>query len=144
MRRKEMLHAVIGGVVGAVLVMAAGSFSPLGAQNEMKDVEFGTITCRMLRVMYNGQRDNGHLLVTEITPFSVEISQAKGRRVLLHAGGVTVDGEDGKGGAYMIVHEDGGVVSLKGTDGDSGAKMAIGEYGGRVSVMAGATTTRVR
>ena len=35
MRRKEVLFAVIGGIVGAVLVMAAGSFSPLGAQNEV-------------------------------------------------------------------------------------------------------------
>ena len=35
MRRKEALYAVIGGVVGAVLVMATGSFAPLGAQNEV-------------------------------------------------------------------------------------------------------------
>ena len=41
MRRKEALYAVVGGVVGAVLVMVAGSFSPLGAQNELKDAEFG-------------------------------------------------------------------------------------------------------
>ena len=33
MRRKEALFAVIGGIVGAVLVMATGSFSPLGAQD---------------------------------------------------------------------------------------------------------------
>ena len=33
MRRKEVLIAVIGGIVGAVLVMVAGLFSPLGAQN---------------------------------------------------------------------------------------------------------------
>ena len=44
MTRKEALIAVIGGVVGAVLVMAAGSISPLGAQNGVRDAEFGKIT----------------------------------------------------------------------------------------------------
>ena len=48
MRRKEALYAVIGGVVGAVLVMAAGWLSPLGAQNEARDAEFDTITCRKI------------------------------------------------------------------------------------------------
>ena len=45
MRRKEVLFAVIGGIVGAVLVMATGSFSPLGAHNEAVDLDLGTITC---------------------------------------------------------------------------------------------------
>ena len=36
MKRKEALIAVIGGVVGAVLVMAVGSFAPLGAQSDTK------------------------------------------------------------------------------------------------------------
>ena len=128
-RRKEVLFAVIGGVIGAILTMAVGSIAPLGAQNELKDAEFGTLTCRTLRVGYND-----HLRLTKITPFSIEVSQPNGRRVLLHARGVNVDGENGKGGALMIVNEDGGFVSLKGTDGDSGGTMAIGEYGGFVSV----------
>ena len=51
MTRKEALFAVIGGVVGAVLVMAAGLFSPLGAHNEVRDAEFGVITCRRIRVV---------------------------------------------------------------------------------------------
>ena len=50
MRRKEVLFAVIGGVVGAVLTLAAGSFSPIGAQNEVGNAEFDTITCRALKV----------------------------------------------------------------------------------------------
>ena len=50
MRRKEVLIAVIGGVVGAVLVMVMGSLSPLGAQNELRDVEFAKITGRRLNV----------------------------------------------------------------------------------------------
>ena len=33
MRRKEVMYAVIGGVVGTVLTMAAGALAPLGAQD---------------------------------------------------------------------------------------------------------------
>ena len=43
MRRKEVLFAVVGGIVGAVLAMVAGLFSPLGAQHERTDVVFGEI-----------------------------------------------------------------------------------------------------
>ena len=50
MRRKEALFAVIGGSVGAVLVMVVGSFSPLGAQS-VSDGNFGKITCTRLEVV---------------------------------------------------------------------------------------------
>ena len=43
-----MLFAVIGGVVGGVLVMAAGWLSPLGAQNEVRDAKYDSITCRRI------------------------------------------------------------------------------------------------
>ena len=36
---------MIGGVFGAVLVMAAGLLFPLGAQNDVKDSEFGKVSC---------------------------------------------------------------------------------------------------
>ena len=67
MRKKEVLYAVVGGVVGASLAMVAGSFSPLasyaviggvvgvtltmaaGAQN--KTGKFEKITCRRLDVV---------------------------------------------------------------------------------------------
>ena len=61
MRRKEVLFGVLCGVVGAVLVMVAGSFSPLGAQNELKDAEFGTITCESIRV---GSPNESSVLIT--------------------------------------------------------------------------------
>ena len=48
MRRNEVLFAVIGGVVGGVLVMAAGWLSPLGAQNEVRDAKYDSITCRRI------------------------------------------------------------------------------------------------
>ena len=46
MLRKQVLVAVIGGVVGAVLVMAAGEMSPA-----VKDAEFRVVTCRRLDVV---------------------------------------------------------------------------------------------
>ena len=126
MRRKEVLFAVIGGVVGAVLVMAVGLFSPLGAQNEVPDAEFGTITCSKLVVRYDGSR-----LATEIDPSFVKV-QANERSVRLNAFGVRVLGEDGKGSAYVTVDEDGGVVRVEGKEDRMGsAKMAVGENGGR-------------
>ena len=43
MTRKEALFAVIGGVVGAVLVMAAGLvLATRRAQNEVRDANFGS------------------------------------------------------------------------------------------------------
>ncbi len=61
MRRKEVLYAVMGGIVGTVLTMAAGSFSPLGAQTEGPDAEFGEITCRRMKVV---DPDSGNTKVT--------------------------------------------------------------------------------
>ena len=55
MKQDAIYAAIIGGVVGAVLVMAAGSFAPLGAQNDVKDAEFGTITCDEVRVRGGGR-----------------------------------------------------------------------------------------
>ena len=48
MNRKASLYAVIGGVVGVVLTMAVGLFAPLGAQTEVRDAEFESITCRRI------------------------------------------------------------------------------------------------
>ena len=50
MRKKEVLCAVIGGIAGAVLVMAAGSFSPLGAQSG-ENGSFDKVSCKELNVI---------------------------------------------------------------------------------------------
>ena len=50
MKRELIYAAVIGGVVGAVLVAAAGLFAPLGAQSGT-DGHFDEITCTDLKVM---------------------------------------------------------------------------------------------
>jgi len=88
MRRKEvLLAAVIGGVVGAVLVMAAGSIAPLGAHNEHPpDAEFAEITCRRLRVISenDGNRvilgamsDGGYVMVFGVRDDGIVGSTAK-------------------------------------------------------------------
>ena len=97
MRRKEALYAVIGGVVGAVLVMAAGSFSPVGAHNGVRDVEFGEITCRRIRVVD---------------------SDGKNTVVIGDMGYVTVYGDEDGGSATMDVSEIGGYFSVTDKDGE--------------------------
>ena len=55
MKRKEVLIAVIGGFVGALVTMGVGLFVPVGvvAQSQNQAATFGTITCRMIRVVDN-------------------------------------------------------------------------------------------
>ena len=48
MRSKEVLYAVIGGIVGTVLTMAVGTLAPLGAKDEPVDLNAGRITCMEL------------------------------------------------------------------------------------------------
>ena len=59
------MAAVIGGVVGAVLVMAVGSFIPGGPQNEVKDAEFGTIRCRKIQLVDSDGIINGNMFIHE-------------------------------------------------------------------------------
>ena len=130
MKRELIYAAVIGGVVGAVLVMAAGSFSPLGAQNEVADAEFGTITCSKLVVRYD---DSSY--TTEISPTSVKVSDEDGRSATLRSAlGLSVVGKEGKGGACVMVFNGEGVVSVSNKDGVVSARMGIDEDGGLVSV----------
>ena len=120
MRRKEMFYAVIGGVVGAILVMAAGSFSPLGAQNEVRDAEFETITCRTIRVVNSEGNERIRLVASE------------------RGGHVDVHGEDQSildtSAVKMYADEDGGYVGVYGPGGERGASMGITEHGGTVGV----------
>ena len=73
MRKKEALFAVISGVVGAVLAMAGGAVLPLGAQNEVRDAEFGTITCRKIYVgdsivLYDSDKGQVSRWLTRLVP----------------------------------------------------------------------------
>ena len=130
MKRELIYAAVIVGVVGAVVVMAAGSIAPLGAQNEAADAEFGTITCKELVV----RRYGALACATEINKFGVRVRGGDGRIAALHADGVGVVGEEGKGRVNVTVGEDGGAVTVFDKDGEGAAQMATGEYGGAVTV----------
>ena len=112
MKQDAIYAAIIGGVVGAVLVMAAGSFAPLGAQNDVKDAEFGTITCDEVRV----RGADGYA--------SVVINSEE------DGGSVGVYGE--KGVAIMTIDKTGGRINVAGHKGD--ARMSIGGHGGFVAV----------
>ena len=114
MTRKEALFAVIGGVVGAVLVMAAGSFAPLGAQNDRREAEFGKITCTELEVVHAHRPRN------------------PGVRIIVdeHGGAVGVFGRDTNNSALMDVHEHGGRFGVFGRGSSkSRASMGVNEYG---------------
>ena len=106
MTRKEALFAVIGGVVGAVLVMAAGSFAPLGAQNEVADAEFGTITCR-------------ELVVGDSTAAVLIFGDERGEHV-------SVAGKDGSPEAIMTGGEHGGRFAVFGKDASTNGGDACG------------------
>ena len=54
MRRKELLFAVIGGIVGALVMMALGFGVSLAAQSG-GDANFGKITCTELEVLYSNE-----------------------------------------------------------------------------------------
>ena len=123
MRRKEVLFAVIGGIVGAVLVMAVGLLSPLGAQNEVKDAEFGTITCRQIWVVNSDDSLRASIGIIG----DDELGDEEG-------GMVAVYGKDAKSGATMGINKDGGFVSALGTHIGSSAKMSVNDHGGSVSL----------
>lgn len=117
MRRKEALLAVIGGVVGAVLVMAAGSFSPLGAQDNVKDAKFGTITCREVFVVdSNGRR------------LAAVASNRNG-------GAIAVVNNDGRRGAVIRCDANGGFIGVSNNKGSQRVVMDIGTGGGSIRVI---------
>ena len=115
MRRKEVLFAaVIGGVVGAVLTMAAGSFSPLGAQNEVGDAEFDTITCRRMKVV---DPDSGYTKVALGIHGTNGFIAVKGKP----SSGLFVE----TAGVFISASEDSGRVRVYSPKGD--VELAVGE-----------------
>ena len=141
MRRREVLFAVIGGIVGAVLVMAAGSFAPLGAQNEAVDLHVGEITCTGLKVV-----DSQDIPRVTLKRHGVIIIDGVDGNSMRGRGVVSVSSKDRNTLAMMIINKEGtgGQVIVGGKD-RSSATMNIGEHGGRVDVYGkeGETDARV-
>ena len=115
MKRELIYAAVIGGVVGAVLVMAAGSFSPLGAQSQFQmEGYFDTIVCRYLKVIGTGGKTMVELAVNE-----------EGGTVILRG-----KDKDDERAAQMTIEKNGGAVRVFGK-GNAGSRavMGVNEYG---------------
>ena len=117
MRRKEVLYAMIGGVVGGVLVMATGWLSPLGAHSK-GEVHFEDIRCRQLVVDY----PNG---MPAILISAVE-----------DGGSFVIMGKNG-GGVWIESSQNGGSISVTGADGKSKSRLNVGDIGATVSAYYG-------
>lgn len=104
MSKKEVLIAVIGGFIGAVLVMVVGSFSPLGAQNG-KIAVFDRIACESITVS--------------------DTMFCKG--VHVRDGGVVMSDKNLNLRAVMHATDRGGEVIVYGTDGGSARMSADGD-----------------
>lgn len=136
MRRKEMLYAVIGGIVGTVLTMAAGALTPLGAKDEPADLSAGRITCRELDVVDAKGNIRAGLNTSEFggSVFVVgKLGKGAEMHVTKYGGAVFVWGKEAKGGAGMHLDGFGGKVYVEGR-GFKEAALSIDENGGRVSV----------
>lgn len=163
MKRKELLFAVIGGIVGAVLVMAAGSIAPLGAQNEVKDAEFGKIICRSILVRNEpggkgvligvGENEEGEIIVPGKEGGLLGIM---GSTMLIQSGEIRVMnnpstanvvikgyksvsmgivGRDEKHLVLIGNTEDWGAVMVQSADGSGQASMGISHEGGIVTTL---------
>ena len=113
--REKLGYIALGGFLMLVGMLTAGLFAPLGAQNEVRDTEFGTITCRHIDVV----DEEGNL------------------RVMLGTIGtkglVSVLGKDFRVVAEMNSHEHGGAVIVRGKGGGQ-AEMSGTERGGWIAV----------
>ncbi len=115
MKGKEALFGMFCGVVGAVLTMVVGSFAPLGAQNDVSDAEFRTITYRRMNVV-----DSEGAIAVEIVADEID-------------GGMVVvrDKDSIFPLAVMSAGEYGGEVTVGGKD-TSRAEMSVNKYGSGV------------
>ena len=136
MRTKEVLYAVIAGVIGTVLTMSVGALAPLSAQDEPNDLNVRRITCRELEVV----DAKGNLwagLNTSEFGGSVFVVGKMGKGAEMHVtkygGAVFVWGKEAKGGAGMHLDGFGGKVYVEGR-GFKEATMSIDERGGKVFV----------
>ena len=160
MSKKEVLIAVIGGVIGAVLTMAGGVVLPLEAQNEVRDAEFGAITCKSISVkdkpgaggvLVRVGEDGGEIIVPGKNGGLLGIT---GSTLLIQSGEIRVMGKQStqavmKGYENSVTMgivsrndkhhvligstEDGGAIIVQSDDGSGQASMGISRGGGIVT-----------
>ena len=135
MKRKEVLiAAVVGGCIGAVLTMSVGLFMPVGvvAQSYNHDATFGTITCRLIRVVNERGITRGYM-----SPYGgVGVYGKEKLAVSIGGDGVFVFREGlGTVAAEMGIDEHGGVVAVYDTGSrftqtqDKRAAMGVNAFG---------------
>ena len=125
MKTKEAWYAVIGGVVGAVLSMIAGSVVPTGAQDEVTGLNVGEITCTGLRVVDGGGID----VINKNEQLMARIGVGK------KGGFVAVHDKQGEKGVAIGIKEFGGLIVAHGKDQQSLAGLFIDKSGGSVLVI---------
>ena len=134
MKRKEVLIAVISGCIGAMLTMAVGLFSPMGARahSQPSDAVFGKIQCKEIEVVDSRGRTScwigtdisgGRILVnyTEQEKRSVSISATQ------FGGNVTARNRGGT--VRLTTNEHGGEFYLSNSSGQRAASISIDEHG---------------
>lgn len=120
--REKLGYIALGGFLMLVGMLAAGLFTPLRAQNDLRDAEFGTITCREIKVVDADGKIGA----------SMGISEDGGIVSVIGNGGI----------ASMGVNELGGIVLLFNKDFD-GALMCADKDGGRVELRSKDSETKV-
>ena len=102
MKRELIYAAVIGGVVGALMTAALGLVLPMGAQTQVTDAEFGTITCRKLLVKYEYDDAVGTEMSASEIWIRPEAGAERGTGMLLQAEHMGLYGGDWEDGAPQI------------------------------------------
>ena len=133
MRRKEMFCAVIGGMVGVVLVMAMGLFAPLGAQS-VEDAVFKSVTCTGLTVVSDSDWETKASISVLGDTCVVRLGDLSEAGIVIMAGGqmamVDVVADDMKSRARMSYDEHGGLVKCNiGGSTKNGVQMCISGNG---------------
>ncbi|MDE0040626.1 MAG: hypothetical protein OXT74_01205 [Candidatus Poribacteria bacterium] len=119
MLRKQVLVAVIGGIVGAVLTMVVGVMvaSESLVRGDQSDSVFEKVTCRELEVV--DAEGNRRVVLSE------GVSEEG-----LWGGSIVVYGNDDGPRARMVSTEDGGVVGAVGKNSSGGVSMGVTEGAG--------------
>lgn len=154
--REKLGYITLGAFLMLVGVLAAGLFSPVKAQNEVKDAEIAKLTCRAIEVVdetgsamirletrlgsgrvsvYGKHGGTTRMSVGEyggqVGVFDMEDAEVASVAVTERGGGVSVVNRHGL--AHMGVNEHGGKVAMIGNRGASA--VGVDEHGGRVDVI---------
>ncbi len=119
MKRKEVLFAIIGGFVGAVLAIAGGAMLPTVKAIDVTDARYETIICKEIQVVDSAGKNR---IMLNDGAISLRGTDGKSNVLLLAKDGAQVAIGDGETSAGMVVNDDGGEVWVRGKE--SGVSMS--------------------